>query len=259
MPAAILRAALRSGAGYRVTADGAGGVEVYHVTGATGTGLALLADALAAPGVPAYGDAHASLAGLVVLELDPRPLAGPGEVAVHVTYGPPLISDPVHAAVGDVIDRRWLGATVEKQVTADKDGAEMTLTYTGAFAGAFNLSSQTQEATIQAPTDVFEVDRVEAALPAANSRLWRGHVNSITWNGDSARTWLCIDVSGRAIRATANFLVSYRFAYEADGWTHKAKVKLAGLIPHDAVGNGGSAEFFVYQERDFNSLTGFTF
>lgn len=230
------------------------GSETVIVEGVTGTGLAAMLDALSASGMPARLSEHAGAPGLYLLRRSPVAVA-PGVVNVRLEWGPLPIDEPETAPAGTWMQPRLRALAGTRETTVDKDGTPMALNYTGATGAAFSLKHQLVEVEVPGNGYVLEVDQVLAAgTVAAAFATYRGKVNVSTWNG-AARTWLCSDdLSAEPIRGTSNYLAKWTFIYNPATWDHTQRVRLGGLVPNDAVSDGGQGTWRVLSEVDFTPL-----
>lgn len=235
--------------------DGLTATRTFVVSGITGTASGRLFAALAESGVPAYGDAHPADSSIVVTSLDVSPTAGDNSIfLVEATYGAAPTSDPRNAPAGTVLARRIRSSGDTTTTLRDKDGTVMQLNYTGVSGSGFTLTQQGLEVEIPGRGYAFEVEQVLAEGSVKTTiDLYRGAVNSLTWNGNP-RTWLCGDPSAEPIDGTSNYLVTWSFLYKHETWDHVERVRLGGLVPHDAVSAGGEATFRVLREVDFSPL-----
>ena len=230
------------------------GSELVIVGGVAGDGLAALLDALGASGMPARLSEHPDVSGLYLLSRTPVARA-PGRVHVRLEWGPLPVDEPETAPAGTWMQPRLRALAGTRETTVDKDGTPMVLNYTGATGAAFSLKHQLVEVEVPGNGYVLEVDQVLAGgAVAAAFATYRGKVNATTWNG-AARTWLCSDdLSAEPIRGTSNYLARWTFIYNPATWDHTQRVRLGGLVPNDAVSDGGQGTWRVLSEVDFTPL-----
>lgn len=235
--------------------DGLSATRVFKVDGVTGTASGRMLSVLGATGVPAYGDAHPADSSIVVVSLDVAPEAGDSEIFyVEATYGPAPTSDPRNSPPGTVLARRLRSSGDTTVTLRDKDGVVMQLNYTGVSGSGFTLTQQGLEVEVPGRGYAFEVEQVIAEGGVKTTiDTYRGAVNALAWNGNP-RTWMCGDPSADPIDGTSNYLVTWSFLYKHETWDHVERVRLGGLVPHDAVSAGGEATFRVLREVDFSPL-----
>lgn len=230
----------------------------YLVTGVTGTGDARRYNAMIQPGVPSYGDAHPTIAGIQVVNITCAP-AGEAEDAqfiVAVEYRVPEKDDLAsNGVVGAVVERSMDFGTVTEVTTEDILGASLDVNYTGKYSGNFIAIERTLEAERDVPLVRARFSSIIAGGNVTTlGAQYNGKINSTTWNGYPAKTWLCVGPVASEINGSTNFLGEWDFVYRPDTWTWKGAITLGGVVPDDADTAGGTLTAEVYEAIDFGPL-----
>lgn len=287
MPIRIAEDIVR-GTQYRVRRDVGSYTRIFYVTGldATAPAAQRMADASQATdsstgnAIPAYGEAHPTIAAAFASEIDVEPLAAARDKArVTVLYAttPPLGA----ADAGANLLVRINGVMQEAHTSLDVTGSLLRVGYVpgaspGSAPDASDPDRKDDVARVLAlePDTLLEFVRNEDANPLAKSLQYRRKVNNAGWQGMAARTWLCVALSGERmgrIDRTRQWRVTYAFQYRAlppdgVGWEALAVFTdyrtnrppadvdvLAGGYPGNKTGNGFK-EYQVYGAADFSAL-----
>lgn len=288
MPLRIVEDVVR-GTQYRVRRDVGSYTRIFYVTGLNAAAPAAqrMADAAQATDastgntIPVYGEAHPTIAAAFVAEVDAEPLAAARDKArVTVLYStlPPLGA----ADSGANLAVRISGVGQEAYTSLDVNGTLLRVGYVpGASPGSEpddsdpNRKDDVARVRTLEPDTLLEFVRNEDANPLAKSLQYRRKLNSGSWQGMVARTWLCIALSGERIGRidrTHQWRVTYAFQYRAlppdgVGWealavftdyrTNRPPADVdvaAGGYPSTKSGNGFK-EYQVYGEADFSALS----
>lgn len=212
-------------------------------------------NALSDPQVPQAGDAlNADYPNVKVIRRIPTVVRTPGVNNGYATRVRIEIQYELQRPRTDNFALRG-GSSLQQIETGKKqDGSAITLTYNSTtypvripvLAPQGNLSREIEESTND---------------PDAIVDDWVGHVNSATWRGGSAKSWLCTNVTYELIDRKNN-PKRYRFTYEfektndPDGWKITEVYKdSSGRIPSDVDPSSGNGIVTVdyYPTYNFGS------
>jgi hypothetical protein len=287
MPVRIIEDIVR-GTQYRVGRDGGIYTRVFYVTGLDPTAAAAqrmsdaaqATDATTGNTIPAYGAAHPTIDGAFASQIDAEPLAAARDKArVAVLYS----STPALGAsdAGTNLLVRINGIVTETYTSLDVNGTLLRVGHVpGASPGSApdpsdpNRKDDVARVRVLEPDTLLEIVRNEDANPLANSLQYRRQLNSETWQGMPARTWLCVGLSGERIGRIGlarQWRVTYAFQYRAlppdgVGWdalavftdyrTNRPPADVdvaAGGFPGNTSGNG-FMQYQIYGAADFSGL-----
>ena len=238
------------------TADGEVVTEIWRVDELAVPERQMQTAALAAVGIPAYGEVHPYAFSSYVSARNVETVS-PDACQITITFAPitgtsgsiPSETSPVVLEIGT--------ALVQTTTELDNADAQMDVSHTyltGDKAGLTDLQGGTVD--IQVPQMVARCSRLEPGSPKAKSLTYTGKVNSITWNGDPPRTWLCMPIVGRTSGLSQPYEVTYEFMYREQTWD--ALVAYidpdTGQRPPNLVPTEGLKTFEVYPEIDFTPL-----
>lgn len=239
------------------TADGYLVTEVWRVSSLSGSERGVQYNALAAGGLPQYGDAHSHVPSVYVSALSCQNVA-PDVVHITITYAPRTGTsgeEPSETSAG-VLEVGT--ALVQTTTEVDKDGEQITLTHTfteGEKAGITDTQGGSVE--VQVPQGIVRLTRREPFSPLSKSLDYAGTVNQFSWNGYAPRTWLCLPIVGRTSDGGASYEVTYEFTYRSISWD--ARVAYidpdTGQRPPALADGEGLKTLRVYPERDFSPLS----
>lgn len=238
---------VRDSNGYE--ADGAHIVEVMG-----GTPESKLYSAITTAGVPQFGDPHPIIPDVIVTRVQASPEgSSPNNILVSVTYSVPDEEDTGELTGDEVSDGTiTLSTSLSSEETwFDINGDFLKVVWRGGV-----IVTKYTSANVQRPQMNVTFKRTETALPRNEILNYLGKVNSTTWSGFPAKTWLCtgIDVD----EEKGKFDVSYSFAYKEDDWQLEVIANLTQAqvdeLPPDVESANGYAAFDVYRSIDFNSL-----
>jgi len=276
------------GARYRVGRDGGSYTRVFYVTGLDATApaaqrmadAAKAIDATTSSAIPAYGEAHPTIAGAYAAEVDAEPLESARDKArVTVIYSTAAPLGSADSSTNLLV--RINGVTQEAVTSLDINGNMLRVGYVpGADPGSVpgdsdpNRKDDVGRVRVFEPDTLVEFVRNESSSPLANSLQYRRMLNSGSWQGQAARTWLCVALSGERvgrIDQAGQWRVTYAFQFRplppaGVGWdplvlftdyrTNRPPADVdaaAGGYPSTTSGNGFK-QFQVYGAADFGAL-----
>jgi len=246
------------GAKFRYTRQGGLLVRMFDVSGLmpgqdTLAQAATAVDGTSGARIPRYGDAHPAVYGLYVIALEAEPIQNSRTTArVTVTYGSPELG-PVPNAVQITIT----GSTARKLTSLNPDGSSMIVKYTDPSG---NVLQDRLQVPILSPNTILQFTRLEPTSPLRVSTKFRRCVNSTSWQGGDAKTWLCRSIDGQSQANLSRYEVRYVFEYDPDGWSHLEYFvdRYSGKIPDDVQtspnNDKGIAKILPYATRDFAQL-----
>ena len=163
-----------------------------------------------------------------------------------------------------------IGASVVSvETNKDIDENEMFLSYT--YPIGYRKSSSdaplTEEietgnightATVMRPEGVFSTSKriiVSRSYLKSLIRTYVGAVNSSTWDGDEAGTWLCTRIWAKKVAGrNTTYDVTYEFQYREKTWKHTALfIKDDGKPPYPTDENSQKT-YKLYKEANFKNL-----
>lgn len=168
--------------------------------------------------IPRYGQAHPKIAGMYVTRVKSDPLmkGAKSSVRVVVTYSSPQV------ALGGGVIVRGSGTSAMRILAKDEKGKPLFLTYED-LLNAGVIYTQTVKLQIPAPHAILEFERIEPNSPVSNIRQYVSKVNSASWQGGAAGTWMCREIPFESLGNVLNiggggYRVSYKFEYDELGW-----------------------------------------
>ena len=200
-----------------------------------------------------------------------------GDATVTLNYERPGASDvggdPPDTSAPPVIR----GGTSLKQVSTGYDGngdpIEVTHTWPALTPEEEKAASpeeiaraggeQTERGTIEVLVPMshleFVFDRATSA-PGAFTKSYGGHVNSSSWQGGVARTWMCTQADFELVDDSVNphvYRMTFAFDFDPEGWDNDTTAlfidPLTGRPPKGLVDGEGIKTITYYPERDFNT------
>jgi hypothetical protein len=232
----------------RRTADGWEAIRVFMVDDATGTGN-FLYDAATATGIPAYGAAHPTIAGIKVVEIDAAPVSTDSTAAVvTVSYRKPLPFQQPDPADDNETPTRSIAATVVEEI-ANKDSTGTIVTVTD------GVDVQVAQFSLQKPTTALVFERRELNIPKTRASSYVGFLNSSTFDGFPAGTLLMTGISAVTRDNGGSYDVRYEMLYRPDGWEVTVYYRLDNGLPADGLtAPDGIKDVTVYGTANFSSL-----
>ena len=222
----------------------------YLVTGLSNTTTSILADALAATNIPAYGDSFQSNANVICKSLDveiedPETRTTAKVTAHYTTVG---LED------GNYVFR-FSGALNEDVTNTDASGNLVTLSYTDASGVT---TTQSPEFPVQLPELVATATGIEAcADPVALILSWIGYTNSDVFMGQPPNHWLCTNVPCEPHDIDANppkYKFTFEFQLKRKGWVQTVYFRDEnGDVPSDIVYNVGYKRIVSQGYRSFST------
>lgn len=166
------------------------------------------------------------------------------------------------------------------ETNLDRNNTAMTLTYTYAAGDKIHADGEplstayedTQGFMANKPIPLLTY-RISGSVASANPDNWAGQyvgkVNSSTWRGKPARTWLCTRIrmvskgskSGQYgfTEDTSNiYSVTAEWKYKPDGWDETAVFIMANgkPVPEPSIEDGSKAIFEICNETSFSGIEG---
>lgn len=215
----------RTSAGWRI-------VQPYNVGPLTGTPEEMLRNAALDAGVPAFGAAHPSVAGLTVVRVTSEPFSCDA-ARVLIEYGRSGSS-----SFGNVLDndadndgdapKRISATTVSFKTDLDAADARITTSVptTPLYIIPTNFEGdQPGFVTGVRPETVIGFERHEVDAPSSRARTFVGRLNDGSVGGGlyAAKTLLCTQINGLPINAGESYLVTYEFVYRSEGWQEEVR------------------------------------
>ena len=123
-----------------------------------------------------------------------------------------------------------------------------------------NMLQDRLQIPVLSPNTILQFIRLEPTSPLRLSENFRRTVNSTSWQGGDAKTWLCRAVDGRSQANLSRYEVRYVFEYDPDGWTRTEYYvdRYTGKIPDDVQASSnndkGIAKILPYATVDFSQL-----
>lgn len=145
------------------------------------------------------------------------------------------------------------GSTSLQQITTQfaLNGDQITVSHNGVTQGG--------SVDVLAPGSTLELEFVTAsASPGSVSTDWTGKVNSDTWQGGAAGTWICMNVTFDPVdltAATPKYRFTFSFEYREDGWDPTVVFidPETGEPPDGLVDGTGVKTVVSYATKDFNT------
>ncbi|HWE02449.1 MAG TPA: hypothetical protein VG326_08555 [Tepidisphaeraceae bacterium] len=246
------------GASFKLTSVGPSLVRIFDVAGLTpGTDTlaqaAIAVDPVSNVRIPRYGDPHPAVANLYAIEIDAAPITG-SRTAAHVTV---KYATPSQASVPGAVQIRIGSSSGHKLITQTPDGTLITVKYTDPSG---NVLQNNLQIPILSPNTILEITRQESASPLKLSQSFRRSVNSSSWQGGDAKTWLCRGIDGVSQGGLSRYEVRYTFEYDPDTWTRLEYYvdRYTGKVPDDVKvsqnNDKGIATILPYSTKDFSQL-----
>ncbi|MCC6797711.1 MAG: hypothetical protein IT366_21540 [Candidatus Hydrogenedentes bacterium] len=244
---------------------------MFLVEGLSSTSSSILKEALEVPGIPVYGEVHASYPNLFVVDRDVEILENsPDKAYVYCEYAP-VSRDVFNANEGEF---RVTGGTglIQKRIAYDRNGAQITVSHTfpaGDDDYANETVTQGAEVDVLSPqTTIVMEGIIRTAYPHYISGNSAGYLNAIYWAGGAPYTWMCTDVrwelfqppDTNSINTLDWFLPRWKFTFEFlyEPETHIPyaiyRDERINLPPPNLVANSGYTAVDWYPVGDFNQL-----
>jgi hypothetical protein len=159
---------------------------------------------------------------------------------------------------------------VSQELSLDKDGNEMTVQYkypvgyqanpqdTPLIAtdyAVLNYDIQPVFTTKMIPQLVWSKNKIEHVSPEDEAAEYVGFVNSSSWRGYPARTWLCTRISGRSTDKGRHYNTIKEFQYNPDMWDLTATYIRSNGKAVPSPDADARKTFKIYGEKNFNSIS----
>jgi hypothetical protein len=221
--------------------------------------VGLWVEAMAASGIPEYGDALPGNPNIICKSVDCQVLSLENNRKAKVTanYTTLGLED------GNYIFR--CTSSLNEEVTnSDANGNLVTLSYTYPTPYPQNPSlagvtvEQTPEMSVQLPQIVLTATGIDAvSKPVAVVADWVGYVNSDSWQGFPPGCWLCTAVPFEPLDLDASPpRYKFTFEFQLNKRTWKQFVQFRdenGDIPTDLVYNFGKKRVYVQGSKAFGA------
>lgn len=162
-----------------------------------------------------------------------------------LTYGLPGGAGAVPENVGDPPIIEVFGNLESGVTNVDKDGTLIVIDPPDGQPG----DPITPEVAIQLPRYGLRITTRENGPPDQKAKTYVGRVNSGTYRGSPARSWLCGPIRGRSDDGGATYVVTYDLFYDELLWTAKLRWQDDKGQLFDPV-----VEKFTLPEADLNGL-----
>jgi hypothetical protein len=218
------------------------------------TAAASAVDATTGLTMPVYGSGYPYGSGLTLyatlLEFEPFPKDSRTSVLARVTYTSPQWS----LSPGGVKVRISSAAS---QVAIDKDssGNPLKVYYTDPSGAVYD---DDVHLLVPQPHTVLEIERIESGSPLATAAQYVGSVNSDSFQGGAANTWMCRSISGESL-GSGQYRVSYTFEYDPNNWKeiYAFRDSVNRRTPSDvapSMGNDHGIYTYTPPQQTFGSL-----
>lgn len=232
-------------------------IREYHVSGLTSEDWRILAEALTAAGVPAYGDFAVGFTEMIAISRNARLVPGTKDhVVVEVIY---------ERIEPQQYNGLFRGSTSLQQIQTqvDRFGTPITVAHfydgdpvfgTGWQYQGANVSVLAPRTTLRLPIILF------TDWPHALADIWRGRMNSTWWAGAPPLTWLVSNVTFQPQNVTLFSVSKWNFEFEFmhDPTGHDPQVAFqdqrTGRPPTNIVDGVGLVTAEWYPELDYNYL-----
>jgi hypothetical protein len=244
---------------FTINQKGAQRVVLYLVSGLDPTAdpvtaAATAVDASTGLTMPVYGSAYPFGSGLglwaTLLEFEPFPKDSRTSVLARVTYASPQLSlSPGGVKV------RISSATSRAAVDTDSSGNPLKVYYTDPSGTVYD---DDVHLLVPQPHTVLEIERIESGSPLGIATQYVGSVNSDSFQGGAANTWMCRSISGESL-GSGQYRVSYTFEYDPDNWQeiYAFRDSVTRRTPSDvapSTGNDHGIYTYTPPQQAFGSL-----
>ena len=230
--------------------DGVVSERAFTVTELLGPSDQQLSAARTAPGIPAIGDAHPSVAGINCVSKSVS--ATNDRVAIVMCRYQKPTPDTLPTLGGQLITTD--ASTVEEETNFDINGDRLIVSYN--LGGS--LVDQLPKAGIARAlsTLTFTVyEQTSEADISLRNLAYVEHVNNAAWFGWAEKTWRCEDIQSRPYGQSRTWReVTTVLTYNPRTWRWRAEFINKGAAPADATEGFGFATFDIRELADFSLL-----
>lgn len=163
----------------------------------------------------------------------------------RLTYETPSGGTIPPEKVGDPPKIEVFGTLERTTTNEDKNGARIVVPVP---AGQVGVES-TPEVAIQLPRYGLRYIQREAVNPSNKAATYVGRVNSSTFLGKPAKTWLCGPIRGRSDDGGMTYVVTYELYYNPATWATRLFWEDDNGGTHDPV-----VSVDIYKEANLNGL-----
>lgn len=235
---------------------------VYGLTGTKSSKMinAVNSAEVIAAGMPEIYDSHPDKSSAKLREIRPS-IIDTDTVKCTLIYrtNSPLIIPPSTEAVITV------GASVQQiETNKDRNDADLSVSHTYTADeilkfGPFDPALPTpvvQGGTVSVfkPQTSYEYSRKQNYSPASDSIDFVGKVNSGTWKGGAAKTWLCTGIVGRSNDNGDTYDVNYSFQYQPEGWNPHYVFLMPDGRPPSVTDASSRKQADYYETANFGAL-----
>ena len=199
------------------------------VTGLSGSGYQRVISAMIDAGIPNIGDVISGLnyPYMILRSIRGVPLTN-GDVKLTLYYSERATVEPVTGEAAQIS----VGSMVS-QIETNKDAADADISVEYTYPEGYTKRTEWAELTHTqggmvsklVPQRTYTVVKRFAYTTADNVETiddtYTGKVNSDTWRGYSAKTWLCTGIQGQSNDGQQTYVVTATFQYNPDTWTSK--------------------------------------
>ena len=234
---------------------------IAKVYGLSGTGHAKIYAAVNASGMPFLGEAHPTIYQARLRDISVKSVSTECvELTLNYTQKSGQSSEPGNPPL---IDVRTSVSQIETTKNHEGTRLEKTFTYPANYmvngvsspkAGTTPLPKQPGRISKLIPEMTLTFNITETTSPEIFGPYYVGKMNSTTWRGKPAKSWLCVDISGVSNDLGETYQNRYSFQYRPDalGWdeTMTFTDPDTGMSPDISQ----DATVQIYQMANFNNL-----
>jgi hypothetical protein len=204
--------------------------------------------------MPIYGSAYPFSSGLglwaTLLEFEPFPKESRTSVLARVTY-----TSPQWSLSPGGVKVRISSATSQTAIDTDSSGDPLKVYYTDPSGTVYD---DEVHLLVPQPHTVLEIERIESGSPLATAAQYVGSVNSDSFEGGDANTWMCRSISGESL-GSGQYRVSYTFEYDPNTWQeiYAFRDTVTRRTPSDvapSTGNDHGIYTYTPPQQEFGTL-----
>ena len=248
--------------GLKLTSSGFSVTRSGVISGVAGEGTdAYLVNAYNDAQMPAYGSAHPTIAGIILLDISIEPMPC-NKARVVLSYRVP---DPIEQPVDETGTGQGLieisARSVQIQTEKDRDENQISVAHDFSATEEPDREIERQGGVVSsmAAQTVLRQTRTESAHSLSISLTHINTINELEAWGFPAETLLCTKVASTSNDGGLTYSVSYEFQHDPNKWTATAVfIDPRTGRPPDALAttgaNAGIKEVDLYHVSDFNFL-----
>jgi hypothetical protein len=104
------------------------------------------------------------------------------------------------------------------------------------------------------PQTSLVLTKRQSSSPLSDSQAYVGKVNSGTWQGGAAGTWLCTGINGRSSDNGDHYDVVYSFQYAPEGWNPYYTYLMPDGKPPETTDTSSRKQADLYNTANFHNL-----